>query len=69
MAFEADRIDDAMKQGWSVMAVGEAEGVVDAAGKQRLDAVARSMPWAGGDRTHWMKITPIRITGRRVVQP
>ncbi|MCC0094076.1 pyridoxamine 5'-phosphate oxidase family protein [Streptomyces flavotricini] len=69
VAFEVDHIDDAMKQGWSVMAVGEAEGVTDAAGKQRLDAVARSMPWAGSERTHWMKITPIRITGRRVVDP
>lgn len=56
-----------MKQGWSVMAVGGAEGVTDAADKQRLDGAARSAPWAGGERTHWMKITPTRLTGRRVV--
>ncbi|MCX5126912.1 pyridoxamine 5'-phosphate oxidase family protein [Streptomyces sp. NBC_00347] len=69
MAFEVDHIDDVTRQGWSVMAVGRAEGVTDAAAKQRLDAVARSLPWPGGDRTHWMKIAPIRITGRRVVHP
>ncbi|MFB7462301.1 helix-turn-helix domain-containing protein [Streptomyces sp. NPDC056224] len=67
VAFEVDHIDEAMKEGWSVMAVGEVEGVTDAAGKQRLDAIARSMPWAGGERTHWMKLTPTRLTGRRVV--
>uniref|UniRef100_A0AAU2JYL9 Pyridoxamine 5'-phosphate oxidase family protein n=1 Tax=Streptomyces sp. NBC_00049 TaxID=2903617 RepID=A0AAU2JYL9_9ACTN len=67
VAFEVDRIDDAMHTGWSVMAVGEVEGITDAAVIQRLDAVARSLPWAGGDRTHWMKVAPTRFTGRRVV--
>lgn len=67
VAFEVDHIDDAMRQGWSVMAVGEAEGITDAAAVRRLDAAAHSLPWAGDDRTHWMQVTPGRITGRRVV--
>ncbi|WP_328890818.1 helix-turn-helix domain-containing protein [Streptomyces sp. NBC_00316] len=67
VAFETDRIDDAVRRGWSVLAVGEAAGVTDAAAVQRLDAVARSLPWAGGSRRYWMTITPTRITGRRVV--
>ncbi|MEJ8641034.1 hypothetical protein WKI68_05295 [Streptomyces sp. MS1.HAVA.3] len=33
----------------------------------RLDALSRSLPGAGGQRTYWMKITPTRVTGRRVV--
>ncbi|MEV0412812.1 pyridoxamine 5'-phosphate oxidase family protein [Streptomyces sp. NPDC050448] len=66
VAFEVDHIDDAMKQGWSVLAVGEVVGVTDGEAIQRLDAVARSLPWAGGPRTHWMSVTPVRITGRRV---
>ncbi|WP_406346756.1 helix-turn-helix domain-containing protein [Streptomyces sp. NBC_00648] len=67
VAFEVDHIDDAMRQGWSVMAVGEAEGVTDAAAVRRLDAVARSLPWAGGDRTYWMKVPMTQVTGRSVV--
>ncbi|WP_405443719.1 pyridoxamine 5'-phosphate oxidase family protein [Streptomyces avidinii] len=67
VAFEVDHIDEVMHTGWSVMAVGEAEGITDAAVIQRLDAVARSLPWAGGARTLWMKVTPTRLTGRRVV--
>ncbi|MET9886677.1 pyridoxamine 5'-phosphate oxidase family protein [Streptomyces sp. NPDC006430] len=67
VAFEVDHIDDATRQGWSVLAVGRVVGVTDGAAVRRLDAVARSLPWAGGNRTHWMSITPTRITGRRVV--
>ncbi|MGW7459463.1 helix-turn-helix domain-containing protein [Streptomyces sp. NPDC054797] len=67
VAFEVDHIDDAMRQGWSVLAAGEASGVTDGESVQRLDAVARSLPWAGGPRTHWMTVAPTRITGRRVV--
>ncbi|MFI1280896.1 helix-turn-helix domain-containing protein [Streptomyces sp. NPDC020858] len=66
VAFEVDHIDDVMHIGWSVMAVGEAETITRAAAIQRLDAMARSLPWAGGDRTRWMKVTPTRLTGRRV---
>ncbi|WP_051832959.1 helix-turn-helix domain-containing protein [Streptomyces katrae] len=68
-AFEVDHIDDAARLGRSVLAGGGAEDVTDPEELQRLDAVAHSLPWAGGPRTHWMKITPTRITGRRVVQP
>ncbi|WP_156724875.1 helix-turn-helix domain-containing protein [Streptomyces apocyni] len=67
VAFEVDHIDDVMKTGWSVLVVGAVEGVTDAEALRRLDAVARSLPWAGGDRTYWMSITPVRITGRRAV--
>ncbi|WP_328924021.1 pyridoxamine 5'-phosphate oxidase family protein [Streptomyces sp. NBC_00190] len=67
-AFEVDHIDEVTRLGWSVLAVGEVAGVTDAEELVRLDAVAYSLPWAGGPRTHWMKITPIRITGRRVVR-
>ncbi|MEU3065062.1 helix-turn-helix domain-containing protein [Streptomyces subrutilus] len=66
VAFEVDHIDDAMREGWSVLAVGELSGVTDEARIHHLHAVARSLPWAGGPRTHWMSMTPTRITGRRV---
>ncbi|MET3982807.1 pyridoxamine 5'-phosphate oxidase family protein [Streptomyces sp. PvR034] len=66
VAFEVDHIDDAMREGWSVMAVGDVSGVSDGARVSHLHAVARSLPWAGGPHTHWMTMTPTRITGRRV---
>ncbi|MFE9255285.1 helix-turn-helix domain-containing protein [Streptomyces sp. NPDC006879] len=68
VAFEIDRIDDALRTGWSVMAVGMVAGVTDAEELGRLSALAFSRPWAGGPRTHWMKIVTSRISGRRVVQ-
>ncbi|MFI8106102.1 helix-turn-helix domain-containing protein [Streptomyces sp. NPDC086023] len=66
-AFEIDHIDDVTAGGWSVLAVGVLTAVTDGAELHRLSAVARSHPWAGGPRSHWMTITPDRVTGRRVV--
>ncbi|PWK65186.1 hypothetical protein BCL76_113173 [Streptomyces sp. CG 926] len=66
VAFEIDNIDDVTAGGWSVLAVGELEAVTNTDEVQHLTATARSQPWAGGPRTHWMKLTPLRLTGRRV---
>ncbi|MEU3408403.1 pyridoxamine 5'-phosphate oxidase family protein [Streptomyces sp. NPDC006670] len=66
VAFEVDHIDDAMRQGWSVLATGRAATVTESADVQRLDVAARSLPWAGGNRPLWMTVTPHKITGRRV---
>ncbi|MEW2582957.1 helix-turn-helix domain-containing protein [Streptomyces virginiae] len=66
-AFEIDHIDDVTAEGWSVLAVGRLVAVTEADEPQHLSATARSHPWAGGPRTHWMKLTPVRLTGRRVV--
>ena len=66
-AFEIDRIDDVMASGWSVLAVGALRSVDDPRELARLARAARSRPWAGGNRTHWMRLTPERISGRRVV--
>ncbi|MCM9077431.1 MULTISPECIES: helix-turn-helix domain-containing protein [Streptomyces] len=67
VAFEIDNIDDVTAGGWSVLAVGELEAVTEAGEIRHLTATARSQPWAGGPRTHWMKLTSVRLTGRRVV--
>ncbi|MFD6912601.1 helix-turn-helix domain-containing protein [Streptomyces virginiae] len=66
-AFEIDNIDDVTATGWSVLAVGELAAVTDPEEIRHLDTTARSRPWAGGPRNHWMRLTPARITGRRVV--
>ncbi|MDF3301506.1 pyridoxamine 5'-phosphate oxidase family protein [Streptomyces tropicalis] len=66
VAFEVDHVDDALSQGWSVLAVGPARAVTDAGAVRRLDATVHADPWAGGERTLWVEIRPTRLTGRRI---
>ncbi|MCH0565735.1 MULTISPECIES: pyridoxamine 5'-phosphate oxidase family protein [unclassified Streptomyces] len=66
VAFEADHIDDAMGQGWSVLVVGPARAVTDPDKMTRLGERAHSDPWAGGERGLWVELRPERITGRRI---
>ncbi|MEN8652701.1 pyridoxamine 5'-phosphate oxidase family protein [Streptomyces sp. 21So2-11] len=66
VAFEVDHIDDAMSQGWSVLVVGDARMVTDPDAAHVLDELARTTPWAGGDRALWVRVTPVRVTGRRI---
>lgn len=30
------------------------------------DEIGRVDPWAGGDKAHWMRLVPDRVTGRRI---
>ncbi|MFI9614964.1 helix-turn-helix domain-containing protein [Streptomyces sp. NPDC052023] len=66
VAFEVDRIDDALSQGWSVLVRGTAQAVTEPDEVRRLEARAYSMPWAGGRRDVWVRIDPVGITGRRI---
>nr|BFD80669.1 pyridoxamine 5'-phosphate oxidase family protein [Streptomyces sp. Xyl84] len=66
VAFEVDRIDEAMSRGWSVLAVGRAEAVDDPETTRRLGERASTGPWAGGARTLWVRVVPTRLTGRRI---
>lgn len=66
VAFEVDRVDDALSQGWSVVVVGMARVVTDPVQVRLLDARPHSLPWAGGERGLWITISPTRITGRRI---
>jgi len=66
VAFEVDHLDEALSQGWSVLVVGHAEHVTDPGAARRLSGLARSAPWAGGDRELWVRISPERLTGRRI---
>ena len=68
LAFEVDRIEEDERSGWSV--------IVRGAGKEvDLEAVPdllRQMqghpplPWAHGVHNVWLRITPGRVTGRRL---
>ncbi|MGC4987249.1 pyridoxamine 5'-phosphate oxidase family protein [Streptomyces sp. DT193] len=66
VAFEVDHVDEALSQGWSVLAVGPAELVTDPEATGRLTRHAHTAPWAGGERDMWVSIRPTSLTGRRI---
>ena len=65
VAFQIDHFDKSIGSGWSVMAVGLAEEITEP------DELARARqiglrPFAGGDRSHFIKIRPEFLSGRRI---
>ncbi|SFX61707.1 pyridoxamine 5'-phosphate oxidase family protein [Streptomyces atratus] len=67
VAFEVDHVDDALSQGWSVLAVGPARTVTDPDAVRRFAKDAHTRPWAGGEREMWVSIRPTSLTGRRII--
>jgi nitroimidazol reductase NimA-like FMN-containing flavoprotein (pyridoxamine 5'-phosphate oxidase superfamily) len=65
VAFEVDEFDAEAREGWSVLVQGPAHHL-DSAAEQAEAMAVGVVPWAGGDREHFIQITPARITGRRV---
>ena len=66
VAFQTDHFDESLGSGWSVMAVGLAEEVTD----PDEVAAARKLglkPFAAGDRSHFVRIRPEFVSGRRIV--
>jgi len=65
VAFEVDDIDAETREGWSVLLQGPAHHIDDP--HERAAAVAAGVePWPGGEREHFIRITPVRVTGRRI---
>lgn len=65
VAFEIDGIDAATHTGWSVVVRGEAVEVTDPAELARLRKLPLH-PWAPGAKTHYVRILPTALTGRRI---
>ncbi|MFC7261367.1 DUF1918 domain-containing protein [Streptomyces lutosisoli] len=66
VAFEVDHLDEALSQGWSVLAVGPASVVTEPDAVRRLTEHAHTTPWPGGEREMWVSIRPAHLTGRRI---
>ena len=69
VAFEVDAIDPATQQGWSVLVHGVGEELTPA--YRKAYERARSLPidsWSPGEKQHWVRIVPTRITGRRLIR-
>jgi nitroimidazol reductase NimA-like FMN-containing flavoprotein (pyridoxamine 5'-phosphate oxidase superfamily) len=66
IAFEVDRLDEAMRVGWSVLLVGTMEWVDDPDEAAALWRDRDPDPWVGGVRNLFLRMRPRRVTGRRI---
>ncbi|MBB6349074.1 trehalose/maltose hydrolase-like predicted phosphorylase/transcriptional regulator with XRE-family HTH domain [Nonomuraea muscovyensis] len=64
IGFEVDQIDEARREGWSVLVQGPAHHVPQEELRQVTGAGVS--PWAGGERELYIRIVPHQITGRRI---
>jgi len=65
VAFEVDEFDSLTNSGWSVLVRGEASFV--AYDELARDEGLRPFPWADGVRTLVVRITPVSVSGRRLL--
>jgi nitroimidazol reductase NimA-like FMN-containing flavoprotein (pyridoxamine 5'-phosphate oxidase superfamily) len=66
VTFEVDHIDDAMSEGWSVVASGRLDEIDDDADRERV-ASLRVEPWAGGEgREVVLRVRVDSVSGRRI---
>lgn len=67
VSLQVDSIDPVYRSGWSVLAFGVAELVVDDGELARL-AERGLRSWATGASSPWIRIRPTRVTGRILPQ-
>ena len=68
VCFEVDDWDTMTHSGWSVLAKGVADEVLDTAEIERLERLP-VRPWSRPDlRDHWIRIMVEELTGRRIAQ-
>jgi len=65
VSFEVDRIDDAMREGWSVLATGTVAPVSTVAQIDEVEALGIE-PWAGGERHTYFRLSVTKLTGKRI---
>lgn len=65
VSFEIDGTDQLQRTGWSVVVSGRAQEIVDPGELEELHQTPLQ-PWAPGDRSQYIKITPELVTGRRI---
>ena len=62
VAFEVDRVDESTREGWSVLVRGGAHHVTGDVDKDAVES------WAGGDRSLYIRISPVEVSGRRILR-
>jgi hypothetical protein len=66
VGFEIDRVDEAMREGWSVLATGRARRIEAPEEVRRLASLDLEA-WAGGARHTLIAIRPDDLTGRVII--
>ena len=66
VAFEVDDLDDELRAGWSVLAVGPCARIDDSAEVTRIQQGARPEPWAAGARDLYFALPWKGLSGRRL---
>ena len=66
IAFEVDHVDYADHRGWSVLATGTGRQVEDPAVLALIKRTWEPRPWAGGDRSLYVRLAWDRLDGRRL---
>lgn len=66
VSFEADCLDETLRAGWSVLVQGRARKVAEEHEVEQLQSRTHLQPWAAGARDVYVRITPTRISGRRI---
>jgi nitroimidazol reductase NimA-like FMN-containing flavoprotein (pyridoxamine 5'-phosphate oxidase superfamily) len=66
VSFQTDHLDEMLRAGWSVLVHGHAHKVTDEREVKQLEARTHLEPWAAGPRDVYVRITPTRISGRRL---
>lgn len=64
-SFQIDEVDEEQRTGWSVMAVGPITEVIDPEDVSRLEDLGLES-WVTSESIHWMRLSPHRLTGRRL---
>jgi uncharacterized protein len=65
VAFEVDAADEATRTGWSVVVRGTLTEFLDPGDLERLRDLPL-YPWAPGERSRYLRVRPISVTGRRI---
>jgi hypothetical protein len=65
VSFEVDRIDDAMHEGWSVLATGTVQPIRTVGQIHEVEALGIE-PWAGGERHTYFRLSVTKLTGKRI---
>jgi nitroimidazol reductase NimA-like FMN-containing flavoprotein (pyridoxamine 5'-phosphate oxidase superfamily) len=66
LAFEVDQFDYEYQRGWSVVARGRAEMVVDAVELEDIRAAWTPDTWAAGSRSLYLRVRWSELTGRQL---
>lgn len=66
IAFEIDHFDEVSRQGWSVLARGRTDAVLDSRQIDHIRRIWEPTPWAGGIRNLFLRLTIRELSGRRV---